>query len=82
MAAARSAGSCRPRGVACAHELGPVIPPHVPAGAGRGIESEVDYIRGPETTWVDGVLGVRDIHKGTMTAFPLSRAFYQHSLQR
>jgi hypothetical protein len=59
--------------VVCADELGPVIPRTFPPApdwsmTGHRVESELDYSRGPEKTWVYGGLRVRDGHEITCTA--------------
>ncbi|MET8419822.1 transposase [Streptomyces sp. NPDC005134] len=59
--------------VICADELGPVIPrtfPPAPAWSpdGHRIKAELDYSRGPEKTWVNGGLRVRDGQQITMSA--------------
>jgi DDE superfamily endonuclease len=59
--------------VVCADELGPVLPGSCPPAPGwtldgHRVKAPLDSGRGPEQTWVDGALGVRDGQTVTLTA--------------
>lgn len=71
----------------CADELGPVTPrafPPAPAWSpgGHRIKAPLEYVRGPDKTWVYGALRVADGVALTMTAPSRNSNCYQRFLQR